>query len=341
MPHVTVPPSALRVREDGGPVATDADIVRAVEALRSGGLVAFPTETVYGLGADAANVDAIARLYEVKGRPQAHPVIVHIGAPELLDDWGVSVPTTAHRLAEALWPGPLTIVVRRAARVPDAVTGGGDTVGVRVPDQPVALAMLRAFGGGVAAPSANRFGRVSPTTADDVRDDLGGDVDVVLDDGPCTIGVESTIVDCSGTAPVILRPGGVPRERIESITGQPAPIRRDGLVRAPGSFKSHYAPEATVLLVERHELGDRAESFIAAGQRVAVLAAGPPPRLPEGAIVLDAPRDVDEYARVLYARLREADRVAVDVLLAGPPPAAGVGAAVRDRLRRAAGRGSA
>src|SRR5215210_807493 len=157
VPHVTVPPPALHVREDSGPVATDADIARAVEALRTGGLVAFPTETVYGLGADAANVDALARLYAVKGRPRSHPVIVHIGAREILDDWGASVPDTAYRLAGALWPGPLTIVVRRAARVPDAVTGGGGTVGVRVPDQPVALAMLRAFGGGVAAPSANRF----------------------------------------------------------------------------------------------------------------------------------------------------------------------------------------
>jgi L-threonylcarbamoyladenylate synthase len=341
VPDVTVPPRALRVRKDGGPVATDADIDRAVEALRSGGLVAFPTETVYGLGADAANADAIARLYEVKGRPRSHPVIVHIGARELLDQWGKNVAAAAHRLTEALWPGPLTIVVRRAARVPDAVTGGGETVGLRVPDQPVALAMLRAFGGGVAAPSANRFGRVSPTTAADVRGDLGDDVDVVLDDGPCTVGVESTIVDCSGSEPVILRPGGVPRERIEAITGQSTPVRRDGLVSAPGSFKSHYAPEATVLLVEREDLGDRAASFMAADQRVAVLAAGPLPSLPEGAVVLDAPRDVEEYARVLYARLREADRVAVDVLLAVPPPDAGVGAAVRDRLRRAAGRGSA
>jgi L-threonylcarbamoyladenylate synthase len=341
VPDVTVPPSALRVRKDGGPVATDADIARAVEALRSGGLVAFPTETVYGLGADAANADAIARLYEVKGRPPTHPVIVHIGARELLDDWGANVPATAHRLTESLWPGPLTIVVRRAAHVPDAVTGGGDTVGVRLPDQPVALAMLRAFGGGVAAPSANRFGRVSPTTADDVCGDLGGDVDVVLDDGPCAVGVESTIVDCSGTEPVILRPGGVPRERIEAITGQAVRVRRDGLVSAPGSFKSHYAPDATVLLVERQELSDRAASFIAAGQRVAVLAAGPLPRLPEDAVVLDAPRDVDEYARVLYSRLREADRVTVDVLLVVPPPDAGVGTAVLDRLRRAAGRGSA
>jgi L-threonylcarbamoyladenylate synthase len=321
-------------------VATNDDIPRAVEALRRGGLVAFPTETVYGLGADAANVDALTRLYAVKGRPPDHPVIVHVAAPELLDQWAAEVPPAARRLALALWPGPLTIVVRRATRVPDAVTGGGDTVGVRVPDQPVALALLRAFGGGIAAPSANRFGRVSPTTAGDVRADLGDDVDVVLDDGPCAVGVESTIVDCTGPGPVILRPGGVSRERIAELVGTPVTIRRDGLVRAPGTLKSHYAPEATVLLVERDEVRDRAASMVAAGQRVAVLAAGAPPPVPEGVTVLDVPGDVDEYARVLYARLREADRLGVDVVVAVAPPDAGVGAAVRDRLRRAAGRGS-
>jgi L-threonylcarbamoyladenylate synthase len=322
-------------------VATDADIARAVEALRRGGLVAFPPETVYGLGADATNAGALARLYEVKGRPSEHPVIVHVAEPDLLDEWAADVPVAAQRLAHALWPGPLTIVVRRAARVPDAVTGGGDTVGVRVPDQPVALALLRSFGGGIAAPSANRFGRVSPTTAEDVRADLGDDVDIVLDDGPCSVGVESTIVDCTAAAPVILRPGGASRERITEIVGASVPVQRDGLVRAPGTFKSHYAPEATVLLVDREELGGRAESLVEAGQRVAVLVTGTAPSLPDDVILLDAPGNVDEYARVLYARLREADRLAVDVVLAVPPPDAGVGAAIGDRLRRAAGRGSA
>jgi L-threonylcarbamoyladenylate synthase len=320
-------------------VATDADIARAVEALRRGGLVAFPTETVYGLGADATNVGALARLYEVKGRPREHPVIVHVAAPELLDEWAADVPSAAQRLADALWPGPLTIVVRRAAHVPDAVTGGGDTVGVRVPDQPVALALLRAFGGGIAAPSANRFGRVSPTTAEDVRADLG-DVDVVLDDGACSVGVESTIVDCTGVTPVILRPGGVSRERLEAITAHAVPVRRDGLVRAPGTLKSHYAPEATVLIVDREELGARAEGLVETGQRVAVLATGTLPSLPDDVIVLDAPRNVDEYAQVLYARLREADHLEVDVVLAVEPPDSGVGAAIGDRLRRAAGRGA-
>ena len=320
-------------------MATDADITRAAEILRRGGLVAFPTETVYGLGADADNPAALARLYAVKGRPGDHPVIVHVGAPSQLADWATDVPDAARRLAEALWPGPLTVIVRRAARVPDGVTGGGDTVGVRVPDQPVALALLRAFGGGVAAPSANRFGQVSPTTADDVRADLGDDVDLVLDDGPCTVGVESTIVDCTGEELVILRPGGVTRERVEEVSGRPVGIRGDGLVRAPGTLKSHYAPEATVLVVGHDELAPRAGELLAAGQRVAVLALATPPDLPPDVVVLDAPSHADEYARVLYARLREVDRRGIDVLLAVPPPDAGVGVAVADRLRRAAGRG--
>jgi L-threonylcarbamoyladenylate synthase len=320
-------------------VATDVDIIRAVEALRRGRLVAFPTETVYGLGADAASTEALSRLYTVKGRPPDHPVIVHVAAPDALDEWARRVPAAARRLAVEIWPGPLTIVLKRSDRVPDAVTGGGDTVGVRVPDQKVALALLREFGGGIAAPSANRFGRVSPTTAEHVRADLGADVDVVLDDGPCSVGVESTIVDCSGAEPVILRPGGVSRERIAELVGGPVPVRSDGLVRAPGTLKSHYAPEANVLLVSREELVVRARSMVEAGQRVAVLASGRPLSLPDGVMVLDAPGDADEYARVLYARLREADRVGVDVVLAVPPPEKGVGAAVADRLRRAAGRG--
>ena len=319
-------------------MATDADIARAADALRRGGLVAFPTETVYGLGADADNPAALARLYAVKGRPGEHPVIVHVGEPARLAEWAAHVPEAARRLGEAFWPGPLTVVVRRAARVLDAVTGGGDTVGVRVPDQPVALALLRAFGDGIAAPSANRFGHVSPTTAGDVRADLGDDVDVVLDDGPCAVGVESTIVDCTADEPAILRPGGVTRERVEQVLGREVGARRDGLVRAPGTLKSHYAPEATVLVVGRDDLADRAATLLAAGQTVAVLAAGSAVRLPDDVIVLDAPADDREYARVLYARLREVDRRGVDVLLAVPPSDAGLGAAVGDRLRRAAGR---
>ena len=339
VPDVSLAPVTAQVGEDGGGMATDADISRAAETLRRGGLVAFPTETVYGLGADADNDGALARLYAVKGRPGEHPVIVHVGAPEQLDEWAADVPVAAHRLGDALWPGPLTIVVRRAGRVLDAVTGGGDTVGVRVPDQPVALALLRMFGGGIAAPSANRFGHVSPTTAADVRADLGDDVDVVLDDGPCTVGVESTIVDCTGNQLVILRPGGITRERVEEVSGQAVGVRSDGLVRAPGTLKSHYAPETTVLVVDRQELTERATALLAAGERVAVLAPRPIPAFPVDVLVLDVPAGADEYARVLYARLREADRRGVDVLLAVPPPDTGVGVAVGDRLRRAAGWG--
>ena len=320
-------------------MATDTDIARAAEILRRGGLVAFPTETVYGLGAAAEDPAALARLYAVKGRPGNHPVIVHVGAPSQLAEWAADVPDAARRLGDALWPGPLTLVVRRGARVPDAVTGGGDTVGVRVPDQRVALSLLGAFGGGIAAPSANRFGQVSPTTADDVRVDLGDEVDLVLDDGPCTVGVESTIVDCTGDDLVILRPGGVTRERIEEVSGQRVRAHGDGLVRAPGTLKSHYAPEATVLVVSGDELAARASALLAAGQQVAVLTAGSLPGLPPDVVVLDAPGDAEEYARVLYARLREVDRRGIDVLLAVPPPDAGVGAAVVDRLRRAAGQG--
>jgi L-threonylcarbamoyladenylate synthase len=320
-------------------MATDDDLSRAAETLRRGGLVAFPTETVYGLGADADNGAALARLYAVKRRPGEHPVIVHLGAPAQLAEWAADVPVAARRLGDALWPGPLTLVLRRAARVLDGVTGGGDTVGVRVPDQPVALALLRAFGGGIAAPSANRFGHVSPTTAEDVRADLGDDVDVVVDDGPCAVGVESTIVDCTGDELVILRPGGVTRERVEEVSGRSVGVRGDGLTRAPGTLKSHYAPEATVLVLDRDDLASRATALSGAGQRVAVLAPGSVPPLPPDVVVLDAPADSDEYARVLYARLREVDRRGVDVLLAVLPPDAGVGVAVGDRLRRAAGRG--
>ncbi|HMF82375.1 MAG TPA: L-threonylcarbamoyladenylate synthase [Acidimicrobiia bacterium] len=320
-------------------MATDADISRAAEILQGGGLVAFPTETVYGLGADADNPAALARLYAVKGRPADHPVIVHVGEPPQLGYWAADVPDAARRLGDAFWPGPLTVVVRRAARVRDEVTGGGDTVGVRVPAQPAALALLRAFGGGIAAPSANRFGQVSPTTADDVRADLGDDVDLVLDGGPCSVGVESTIVDCTGDELLLLRPGGVTRECLEEAAGRRVGTRRDGLVRAPGTLKSHYAPEATVLVVGRDDVAARAQELLSAGQLVAVLGSGTPPSVPSAVVVFDAPRDADEYARVLYARMREVDQRGIDVLLAVPPPTAGVGAAVADRLRRAAGRG--
>jgi L-threonylcarbamoyladenylate synthase len=313
------------------------DVTRAVALLHDGGLVAFPTETVYGLGADAESERALARLYAVKQRPADHPVIVHLPDADTLDEWAADVPDAARALAAACWPGPLTIVLRRSARVPDAVTGGRDTVGLRVPAQPLALDLLRAFGGGLAAPSANRFGRVSPTTAADVRADLGDDVDLVLDGGPCTVGVESTIVDCSGPRPAILRLGGIAADRVATIVGQEPDLRTDGSVAAPGALSSHYAPRARVVVVDRDEVVARATTLLAADRTVGLLALDTPADIPEGVVVLDAPADVDDYARVLYARLRDADRHDLDVLLAVTPPPIGVGAAVADRLTRAGG----
>ncbi len=320
-------------------VVVDDRLAAAVAVLRSGGLVAFPTETVYGLGADAANPDAVRRLFAVKGRPADHPVIVHLPGAEALDEWAASVPESARALTDAFWPGPLTVILRRSARVPDAVTGGRDTVGLRVPDEPLALALLRTFGGGIAAPSANRFGRVSPTCAADVTSDLGDDVDLVLDGGPCRVGVESTIVDCTAEPPVIARVGGIPREAIECVLGARAEVMDRGAVAAPGTLVAHYAPRARVQLVAVEEIAPVATALLASDRHVGLLALAAPPGLPEGLTILDAPADVDEYAHVLYARLREADARGLDDLLVVTPPEQGLGAAVTDRLRRAAEHG--
>ncbi|MBI3256331.1 MAG: threonylcarbamoyl-AMP synthase, partial [Actinobacteria bacterium] len=232
-------------------------IAGAVGVLRAGGLVAFPTETVYGLGADASNDDAVRRIFAVKGRPTDHPLIVHLGDADQLDTWAREIPSDARLLAAACWPGPLTLVLWRSSVVSDVVTGGRDSVGLRVPSHPVALDLLRAFGGGVAAPSANRFGRVSPTTAAHVVADLGDDVDLVLDGGACAVGVESTIVDLTGEAPMLLRQGGVSIETIEGVIGRAVIATAEGPERAPGMLAAHYAPTARVELVEAHRLQDR------------------------------------------------------------------------------------
>jgi L-threonylcarbamoyladenylate synthase len=314
----------------------DDGVTRATGILRRGGLVAFPTETVYGLGVDATNPEALRRLYAVKGRPRSHPVIVHVGAAAAVDELTTGVPDAAYELARECWPGPLTLVLRRSAKVPDEVTGGRDTVGVRVPDHPLALQLLRGFGGGLAAPSANRFGRVSPTTAADVRADLGDDVDMVLDGGPCSVGVESTIVDFTGDHPVILRRGGIGGEQLEEILRRPVPVD-PGASGAPGTLPSHYAPRAEVKIVDELDVTDHAKRLLEAGMRVGILATHPVRDLPDGVIQLDPPGDTREYARVLYSRLRDADRFGIEVLLAVPAHHGGIGDAVRDRLRRAAG----
>jgi L-threonylcarbamoyladenylate synthase len=315
------------------------DIERAARILSAGGLVAFPTETVYGLGADAENPKAVARIFEVKKRPPSHPLIVHIGSAAQLQDWAEGVPPSARLLAERFWPGPLTLVLRRGRRVPLEVTGGFDTVGLRVPSHPTALALLSAFGGGIAAPSANRFGSVSPTLAHHVREDLGACVDFVLEGGSCDVGVESTIVDVTRAEPSILRPGGVTREDLERVLGRKLTADSTGAIRAPGQHPLHYAPRARVLLVQPEEIAEEARRQQAQGHRVGVLV---PPTL-EGAstvgYVIVAPDSMAAYAHRLYQLLREFDDRGCDVVVTSVPPQAGLGSAIADRLRRAAGRG--
>ena len=316
------------------------DISAAVDVLRGGGLVAVPTETVYGLGADASNPEAVDRIFVAKGRPRAHPVIVHLAEPAAAKEWAAEVPDFAAALADAFWPGPLTLVLPRSDLVPDAVTGGLPTVGLRVPAQPLALELLGAFGGGVAAPSANRFGRVSPTRAEHVRADLGPAVDLILDGGPCPVGVESTIVDCSGVEPRVLRPGGVPVESLAAVLGYKPGVSSDGTTRAPGTLASHYAPSARVEVLTREAIAGRASELVAMGVRVGILAPVRLMGLPAGIEALPPAGSAVAYAKCLYQRLREADRRGVEVLLAVPPAETGMGTAVADRLRRAAAAGA-
>jgi L-threonylcarbamoyladenylate synthase len=318
------------------------DVADAVAVLRAGGLVAFPTETVYGLGADATNAEAVRRIFSAKGRPPDHPLIVHIASADDLDGYAAEVSDAARALALACWPGPLTLVVRlRPGVIANEVTGDRATVALRVPAHPVAHALLTEFGGGVAAPSANRFGRVSPTTAAHVRDDMGADVGLVLDGGPTTIGLESTIVDCSTASgrPAILRLGAIDAATVDALVGQPVDRLTAGEVAAPGTLERHYSPRARVVLVEPGAVAALATGSLARGERVGLLAIAPPPGLPAGLDVLGSPADAPDYARVLYARLREADERDLDVLLAVAPPADGIGAAVTDRLTRAAASG--
>jgi L-threonylcarbamoyladenylate synthase len=322
-------------------VTPSQDVELAAETLRRGGLVAFPTETVYGLGADAENPAAVARLFAVKGRPSSHPLIVHLGSAEALPAWGNRISPAALRLAEACWPGPLTLLVEKSSRVPDVTTGGLKSVGLRVPAHPLALELLRRFGGGVAAPSANRFGRVSPTRADHVLADLGDDIDLLLDGGECSVGLESTIVDVTGDVPVLLRPGAVTVERIESILGTRVSRSVSSEVRAPGRLASHYAPNARVEVLAPLELVARARELTERGERVALLVTSDLEResissLP-GVILLDLGAGAEVAAQRLYAALRAADAQRASVVLASPPAASGLGEALADRLGKAAG----
>jgi L-threonylcarbamoyladenylate synthase len=310
-----------------------ARVAEAAEVLRRGGLVAFPTETVYGLGADASSAAAVESVFRAKGRPSGHPLIVHLGSIDLLDEWAVEVDPRARLLAERFWPGPLTLVLRRSARVPDVVTGGRPTVGLRVPDHPVALELLRAFEGGVAAPSANRFGHVSPTTPQHVLRDLAGRIDLVVDGGPCAVGLESTIVEVLGGPVTLLRPGGLSVERLEEALGEAVVDDRDGDARAPGMLTSHYAPRARVEVVPPEQVQHRLAELGATS--VGVVSAGPL-EVPAGVFRWQLPVDADGFAARLYAVLREADVMAAEHVLVVPPQEGSLAKAVEDRLHKAA-----
>lgn len=308
-------------------------IERAAELLRAGHLVAFPTETVYGLGADASNAEAVAKIFVVKGRPHNHPVIVHIASADQLEQWVREIPMSAAKLAEAFWPGPLTIILKRAEGVLDALTGGQDTVGVRVPSHPVAQALLRSFGGAIAAPSANKFGRISPTTAEHVRADLGEAVECVLDGGASEVGIESTIVDLSGAQALLLRPGRITKAMIEESIGEPVSAADADAPRAPGTLATHYAPRTPMKVVSRREMLDALATH--RGKKIAIAAIEVSvPRLPQ-AQQRTLPAAAALYARDLYARLRELDATEADLILVEAPPEGAAWAAVWDRLRRA------
>lgn len=306
-----------------------ATVAYAASALRDGCLVALPTETVYGLAADAENAHAVARVYAVKGRPADHPLILHIGSVDQLGEWARDIPVWAEQLVARAWPGPLTVVLPRSSRVGDWVTGGQDTVAIRVPDHPLTLAILAEFGGAVAAPSANRFGRVSPTSAEHVRRDLSGLLgpnDLIIDGGECRVGVESTIVSAVGPAPTILRPGYFSEADVARLCGVTPGQVAEAAPRVSGSLPSHYAPHAKVRVVAEVPL-DPGGAVIAMAE-VAT---------PDGMVRLMAPTSPQDYARRLYWALREADALAVPVVYAIPPAGEqGAAVAVRDRLSRAA-----
>jgi L-threonylcarbamoyladenylate synthase len=302
-----------------------ADIEAAVAALRRGECIGLPTETVYGLAADARNPAAVRRIFELKGRPADHPLIVHLPGPEALADYAIEVPDAALRLAARFWPGPLTLILERGPGVPDEVTGGQDTVGLRVPAHPVAREVLQAFGGGLAAPSANRFGRISPTRAAHVRTEFGDALPIVLDGGPCEVGIESTIVDLSGRRPRLLRPGGIPRSEIEAVLG-PLDGGHADAPRVSGSLEKHYAPHTPL------RLADRADMVRGSDYAVMLALDGLPPHCKGKAL----PADPVRYARGLYAALRDLDGRDAPLILVEMPPETPEWQAVLDRLQRAA-----
>jgi L-threonylcarbamoyladenylate synthase len=316
--------------------ATQVEIETAVQALRDGELVAFPTETVYGLGANAQNPAAVRRIFEAKGRPPDHPVIVHLDSPRFLHRWVREVPELAVRLADTFWPGPLTLVMPRAASVHDVITGGQDTIAVRVPAHPMAQQLLTAFGGGIAAPSANRYGRLSPTRPEHVREELGDAARVILDGGECQIGLESTIVSFEGGTARLLRPGSVTAAQIRAVVGELFIGADSGSPRVPGSAPTHYAPTTPMTIVPAGEIDAQADAASAGGRRVAVLAQRLPLRAHKYVTWINAGRRPENYAHDLYANLRTLDKAGCQRILVQDVPDGERWDAIRDRLLRAA-----
>ena len=310
---------------------TASAINSAAKALIGGALVGIPTETVYGLAADAENEAAVARIYSVKGRPQDHPVIVHIGSVDYLNKWAINIPGYALKLAKEYWPGPMTLILERSEIAKDFITGGQGTVGLRVPAHVTTLALLKEFhklgGNGIAAPSANQFGAVSPTNAEAVQSELGESLDqlrdLIIDGGQSLVGVESTIIDCTGEFPTILRPGAITEEMIVAITILDVKVTKQPKIRVSGSLDQHYSPKAKIFLNGDVSLGD---GFVA----LDVL------DTPEGAVRLASPRTLEEFARTLYTAFRESDKKGINRIVVIPPQGDGLAIAIRDRLTRAA-----
>ncbi len=322
-----------------------AEIEKAVEILRSGGLVAFATETVYGLGADATNARAIGKIFSVKGRPPTNPLIVHVADISVAKRYVTTWPESAERLAAAFWPGPLTMVLPKSQTIVPAVTAGLPTVAIRCPDHPIALALLKKFAGPIAAPSANRSNRISPTTADHVRRELGNDVDLILDGGDCRVGIESTVVDLTSSRPAILRPGAIGRERLEQLLGPidvASTTDHSAPAASPGQLPVHYAPNAPAFRFTNSDLGrlqnllssrlGRSNVFLIIERTE--LAAQLRQRTDSGTII-EMPASADDYARRLYAALREADDRRPDAIWVQQPPDQTQWDAVKDRLSRA------
>lgn len=316
-------------------LADNSAIEYAANLLEQGRLVAFPTETVYGLGADASNPDAVRRIFAAKGRPADHPLIVHIADAASINDWAKNVPDTAQELAACFWPGPLAIILKKKPHVPLAVTGGQHSIALRMPNHPVALKLLQAFGGGIAAPSANRFCRISPTQASHVAEELGDAVDLILDGGSCQVGVESTIVDLSGDQPLLLRPGQITQLEIETILRTKLFSSQQTSNRAPGMMAVHYAPVTVALLCPTDRLQEMIEQLTAQGKKLGILAYLQ--HIPESrhTHVIVMPEQADEYAQTLYASLRELDSLKLDIILVEQPPDTERWLAINNRLNKA------